>query len=136
MLFMPITVCGLQYYTYRPCAFYLLVFPDFMPIFNLRITVAAGLVAKERSRRLSTATLNQVVSEAVAFKPPPRTRGGKRGRIYYCTQVLIGFFSCLHGTITWMIFLLWVHSLLWKKGMKFFHHFPAYVAWIIFLLNN
>ncbi|XP_041994620.1 GTPase Der-like [Salvia splendens] len=54
-----------------------------------KITVAAGLVAKERSRRLSTATLNQVVSEAVAFKPPPRTRGGKRGRIYYCTQAAI-----------------------------------------------
>ncbi|KAL1545025.1 GTPase Der-like [Salvia divinorum] len=54
-----------------------------------KITVTAGLVAKERSRRLSTATLNQVVSEAVAFKPPPRTRGGKRGRIYYCTQAAI-----------------------------------------------
>lgn len=51
--------------------------------------MAAGAVEKERSRRLSTATLNQVVCEAVAFKPPPRTRGGKRGRIYYCTQVHI-----------------------------------------------
>lgn len=56
-----------------------------------RITVAAGMVEKERSRRLSTATLNQVVSEAVAFKQPPRTRGGKRGRVFYCTQVLIEF---------------------------------------------
>lgn len=65
--------------------------------------MAAGLVAKERSRRLSTATLNQVVSEAVAFKPPPRTRGGKRGRIYYCTQVLIGFF--FYVFIERMIFL-------------------------------
>ncbi|KAH6776451.1 GTP-binding family protein [Perilla frutescens var. hirtella] len=54
-----------------------------------KITVAAGTVQKERSRRLSTATLNQVVSEAFAFKPPPRTRGGKRGRIYYCTQAAI-----------------------------------------------
>lgn len=52
-----------------------------------RITVAASMVAKERSRRLSTAILNQVVREAVAFKSPPRTRGGKRGRVYYCTQV-------------------------------------------------
>lgn len=47
------------------------------------------MVEKERSRRLTTATLNQVVREAVAFKPPPRTRGGKRGRVYYCTQVLV-----------------------------------------------
>lgn len=42
---------------------------------------------KERSRRLTTAILNQVVREAVAFKAPPRTRGGKRGRVYYSTQV-------------------------------------------------
>lgn len=54
-----------------------------------RIILAAGMVEKERSRRLTTATLNQVVREAVAFKPPPRTRGGKRGRVYYCTQVLV-----------------------------------------------
>ncbi|KAK4741986.1 hypothetical protein SAY87_025574 [Trapa incisa] len=54
-----------------------------------KIIVAADTVAKERSRRLSTATLNQVVQEAVAFKAPPRTRGGKRGRVYYCTQAAI-----------------------------------------------
>ncbi|XLT00445.1 hypothetical protein HN51_049796 [Arachis hypogaea] len=42
---------------------------------------------KERSRRLGTSILNQVVLEAVAFKPPPRTRAGKRGRVYYYTQV-------------------------------------------------
>lgn len=56
-----------------------------------RIIVAASEVEKERSRRLGTSILNQVVLEAVAFKPPPRTRGGKRGRVYYCTQV---FVSC------------------------------------------
>ncbi|XP_030522639.1 GTPase Der [Rhodamnia argentea] len=54
-----------------------------------KIIVAAGTVEKERSRRLSTAILNQVVQEAVAFKAPPRTRGGKRGRVYYCTQAAI-----------------------------------------------
>lgn len=54
-----------------------------------RIIVAAATVEKERARRLTTATLNQVIREAIAFKPPPRTRGGKRGRIYYCTQVLV-----------------------------------------------
>ncbi|CAG7877813.1 unnamed protein product [Brassica rapa] len=53
------------------------------------IVVAAATVQKERSRRLSTATLNQVIREAVAFKSPPRTRGGKRGRVYYCTQAAI-----------------------------------------------
>lgn len=57
--------------------------------------MAAGMVDKERSRRLSTATLNQVVQEAVAFKSPPRTRGGKRGRVYYCTQVLMLFITII-----------------------------------------
>lgn len=54
-----------------------------------KIIVAASEVVKERSRRLGTSILNQVVQEAVAFKPPPRTRGGKRGRVYYCTQAAI-----------------------------------------------
>ncbi|WVZ50178.1 hypothetical protein U9M48_001456 [Paspalum notatum var. saurae] len=51
-----------------------------------KIISAAALVEKERSRRLGTSILNQVVREAIAFKPPPRTRGGKRGRVYYTTQ--------------------------------------------------
>nr|XP_025620081.1 uncharacterized protein LOC112711607 isoform X3 [Arachis hypogaea] len=51
-----------------------------------KIIDAASEVEKERSRRLGTSILNQVVLEAVAFKPPPRTRAGKRGRVYYCTQ--------------------------------------------------
>ncbi|KEH30215.1 putative GTP-binding protein EngA [Medicago truncatula] len=54
-----------------------------------KIIVAAIEVEKERSRRLGTSILNQVVREAVTFKPPPRTRGGKRGRVYYCTQAAI-----------------------------------------------
>ncbi|XP_073105328.1 uncharacterized protein [Elaeis guineensis] len=54
-----------------------------------RIITAASMVEKERSRRLGTSILNQVVQEALAFKPPPRTRGGKRGRVYYSTQAAI-----------------------------------------------
>ncbi|XP_043706115.1 GTPase Der isoform X2 [Telopea speciosissima] len=54
-----------------------------------KIIAAAGMVEKERSRRLSTSILNQVVQEAIAFKAPPRTRGGKRGRVYYSTQAAI-----------------------------------------------
>ncbi|XP_020970994.1 uncharacterized protein LOC107624757 isoform X4 [Arachis ipaensis] len=54
-----------------------------------KIIDAASEVEKERSRRLGTSILNQVVLEAVAFKPPPRTRAGKRGRVYYCTQAAI-----------------------------------------------
>ncbi|ONI13815.1 hypothetical protein PRUPE_4G247000 [Prunus persica] len=58
-------------------------------VFGFRIIIAASTVEKERSRRLSTSVVNQVVQEALAFKSPPRTRGGKRGRIYYCTQAAI-----------------------------------------------
>ncbi|KAL6284305.1 hypothetical protein ACE6H2_015234 [Prunus campanulata] len=54
-----------------------------------KIIIAASTVEKERSRRLSTSVVNQVVQEALAFKSPPRTRGGKRGHIYYCTQAAI-----------------------------------------------
>lgn len=61
-----------------------------------RIINAASMVEKERSRRLGTSILNQVVQEAVAFKPPPRTRGGKRGRVYFSTQV-----NFLHCTISY-----------------------------------
>ncbi|NP_001146320.2 uncharacterized protein LOC100279896 [Zea mays] len=55
-----------------------------------KIISAAALVEKERSRRLSTSILNQVIREAIAFKSPPRTRGGKRGRVYYTTQAAVG----------------------------------------------
>lgn len=54
-----------------------------------KIIAAADIVEKERSRRLTTSILNQVVHESAVFKPPPRTRGGRRGRIYYCTQAAI-----------------------------------------------
>ncbi|XLS71354.1 hypothetical protein HN51_028219 [Arachis hypogaea] len=56
-----------------------------------KIIDAASEVEKERSRRLGTSILNQVVLEAVAFKPPPRTRAGKRGRVYYCTQEMLDY---------------------------------------------
>ncbi|VFQ93872.1 unnamed protein product [Cuscuta campestris] len=54
-----------------------------------KIISTANIVEKERSRRLTTSILNQVIWEAVALKSPPRTRGGKRGRVYYCTQAAI-----------------------------------------------
>lgn len=54
-----------------------------------KILDAAISTGKERCRRLSTATLNQVVRDAVALKQPPTGRGGKKGRIYYCTQAAI-----------------------------------------------
>lgn len=50
----------------------------------LKAILAAG---DEHKRRISTATLNLVLREAVAWKAPPSQRGsGKQGRIYYATQ--------------------------------------------------
>eukprot|EP00878_Enallax_costatus_P023248 GHUV01024717.1.p1 GENE.GHUV01024717.1~~GHUV01024717.1.p1 ORF type:complete len:327 (+),score=101.97 GHUV01024717.1:120-1100(+) len=50
--------------------------------------VSAILAAGEQHRRrISTATLNLVLREAVAWKAPPSQRGsGKQGRVYYATQ--------------------------------------------------
>lgn len=50
--------------------------------------VSAILAAGDQHRRrVSTATLNLVLREAVAWKAPPSQRGsGKQGRIYYATQ--------------------------------------------------
>lgn len=59
----------------------------------LSAVVAAG---EQHRRRVNTATLNLVLKEATAWKSPPTHRtGGRKGRIYYATQV-----SCLlhcHG---------------------------------------
>lgn len=53
--------------------------------------VSAVLAAGEQHRRrVSTATLNLVVREAVAWKGPPMARGsGKQGRVYYATQAAV-----------------------------------------------
>jgi hypothetical protein len=53
--------------------------------------VAAVLAAGEQHRRrVSTATLNLVLREAVAWKAPPSQRGSLRqGRIYYATQAAV-----------------------------------------------
>jgi predicted GTPase len=53
--------------------------------------VAAVLAAGEQHRRrVSTATLNLVLREAVAWKAPPSQRGNlKQGRIYYATQAAV-----------------------------------------------
>ncbi len=43
--------------------------------------------ATQHRRRVTTAVLNEALSEAVAWHSPPVSRGGKQGKIYYCTQV-------------------------------------------------
>ncbi len=41
----------------------------------------------QHRRRVTTSVVNEVLKEAICWKSPPTTRGGKQGRIYYGTQV-------------------------------------------------
>lgn len=43
--------------------------------------------AEQHRRRVSTATINEVIEEAVRWHTPPTTRQGRQGKIYYGTQV-------------------------------------------------
>lgn len=53
-----------------------------------KILDAATAASEEHRRRISTATINMVVRDAVNWRQPPTLRGSSRkGRIYYATQV-------------------------------------------------
>ena len=47
---------------------------------------AVDRAARQFSRRIPTAIINEVVQDAVAWMAPP-TVGARAGRIYYCIQV-------------------------------------------------
>ncbi len=73
-----------------------LMFVDFAPILFVsaltgqrvpKILDSVDDVAEQHQRRVSTAVLNEVLTEAVAWHNPPVSRSGKQGKIYYCTQV-------------------------------------------------
>ena len=52
---------------------------------------ALALVAVEQHRRrVSTSVVNEVLKEALAWRSPPTSRGGRQGRLYYGTQVASG----------------------------------------------
>ncbi len=52
------------------------------PIFRL-----ASLAVEQHRRRVTTSVVNEVVSEALSWRSPPTSRGGRQGRLYYATQV-------------------------------------------------
>lgn len=47
----------------------------------------ADIGVAEHRRRVSTATINEVLEEAVRWNSPPTNRQGRQGKIYYGTQV-------------------------------------------------
>ncbi|HHX95981.1 MAG TPA: ribosome biogenesis GTPase Der [Clostridia bacterium] len=52
----------------------------------MNILEMVNFVEKEQHKRVKTSVLNEVISEAVLFTPPP-TYKGRRLKIYYCAQV-------------------------------------------------
>ena len=53
------------------------------------IFALATLAVDQNRRRVSTSVVNEVLTEALKWRSPPTTRGGKQGRLYYGTQVAI-----------------------------------------------
>ena len=53
------------------------------------IFALAILAVEQNRRRITTSVVNEVLSEALRWRSPPTSRGGRQGRLYYCTQVAI-----------------------------------------------
>lgn len=51
------------------------------------IFALALLAVEQHRRRVTTSVVNEVLQEAVSWRSPPTSRGGRQGRIYYGTQV-------------------------------------------------
>ncbi len=47
----------------------------------------ASLAVEQHRRRVSTSVVNEVITEALSWRSPPTSRGGRQGRLYYGTQV-------------------------------------------------
>jgi GTP-binding protein len=47
----------------------------------------AKMAVEQHRRRVGTSVVNEVLQEALRWRSPPTTRGGRQGRIYYGTQV-------------------------------------------------
>ena len=51
------------------------------------IFAVASLAVDQHRRRVSTSVVNEVLQEALSWRSPPTSRGGRQGRLYYATQV-------------------------------------------------
>ncbi len=51
------------------------------------IFAIAAVAVEQHRRRVTTSVVNEVLQEAVSWRSPPTSRGGRQGRIYYGTQV-------------------------------------------------
>ena len=51
------------------------------------IFALAAVAVEQHRRRVTTSVVNEVLKEALSWRSPPTTRGGRQGRLYYGTQV-------------------------------------------------
>lgn len=51
------------------------------------IFALSAMAVEQHRRRVSTSVVNEVLKEALSWRSPPTTRGGRQGRLYYGTQV-------------------------------------------------
>ena len=49
----------------------------------------ALLAVEQHRRRVTTSVVNEVLTEALSWRSPPTSRGGRPGRLYYGTQVAV-----------------------------------------------
>ena len=54
-----------------------------------RIFPLAALAVEQHRRRVSTSVVNEVLKEALSWRTPPTTLGGRQGKVYYGTQVAV-----------------------------------------------
>jgi GTP-binding protein len=52
-----------------------------------QILERVDIAYEQHKRRVPTAILNEALNEAVTWHAPPTSRGGKQGKVYYCTQI-------------------------------------------------
>ncbi|MYC48992.1 MAG: ribosome biogenesis GTPase Der [Synechococcus sp. SB0662_bin_14] len=52
-----------------------------------RIFSLAKAAVEQHRRRVGTSVVNELLQEALAWRSPPTSRGGRQGRLYYGTQV-------------------------------------------------
>ncbi|WP_353292706.1 ribosome biogenesis GTPase Der [Synechococcus sp. M16CYN] len=51
------------------------------------IFALAALAVEQHRRRVNTSVVNEVLEEALSWRSPPTTSGGRQGKLYYGTQV-------------------------------------------------
>jgi GTP-binding protein len=52
-----------------------------------KILEAVDSAITQYNRHIPTSVLNEIIQDAIRWRPPPTNGSGKQGKIYYCTQI-------------------------------------------------